>query len=68
MNTIQINQLKNETIPFLSEKGRRHWPYVEWDKEEVGSSKIGFINLDLNIKPEYIAKFINSKAEKIIGD
>ncbi len=66
MNSTQINQLKNATVPFLSEKGKRHWPYVEWDKEEVGSSKIGFINLDPNIKPEYIAKFINSKTEEIL--
>ncbi len=66
MNSIQINQLKSETIPLLSEKGKRHWPYVEWDKEGVGSSKIGFINLDPNIKPEYIATFINSKAEEIL--
>lgn len=59
------NKLKEETKKLLSDQGLRIWGSIQWDTEEVGSSKTGFLDVDPGIKPEKIADFINRKAEKL---
>ncbi len=57
-----VEKLKEDTKKLLSKEALSLWQAIEWDKEEVGNSKIGFLNIDLGIKPERIARFINKRA------
>ena len=63
---VEIKQLKEETKKLLSKRALRLWEAVEWDKEEVGNSKVGFISIDPGIKPERIARFLNQRAIELI--
>jgi hypothetical protein len=63
--SLDINKLKENVKKLLSKKALDLWEAIEWDKEEVGNSKIGFLSLDPTTRPQRIAKFINKKATGI---
>ena len=58
--------IKKQVKEYLTDKALHLWPNIEWDKEEVGNSVIGFFDLDPGVRAKSIARWINKKAEEII--
>lgn len=59
-------KFKEDVKKLLTKKALRLWEALEWNKEGVGNSEIGFYDLDPETNPKTIAKFLNKRAEEKI--